>query len=248
MISKLTTITLRQGQKHPLVARLHRILEVLGYEYDVKDPFVFSEVTTKILQQFQEENNIQATGIVDKPTAVLLEKHYSSSDFGKPHTIVVVVTEKSSNTPLEKLLVQVLNKDNDGNDKLLEENISDAKGQCTFEFDEMSYRKEGDPQDVLPNLYFRMFDGRKQVFDTEDDVKRNLPKGDHQFSFKILLISIGMWRIKGSITDVNGNPVANIKVEAWDEGNRTYEPLAVATSCGNGSYHFQSRLNQLFEH
>ncbi len=245
MITKLTTTTLRQGQKHALVARLHRILEVLGYKAAIPDPFVFSGVTTKLLYQFQQEQNIQATGIVDKPTAALLEKHYASTDFGKPHRIVVVVTEKGTGKPLEKIRLQVLDKNDNGEDNLLGEKVTDAKGHCSFEFDEMSYRNPGDPQKVLPNIYYKLFEGNKLVFDTEDDVKKNLPRGDHRFTFEVSFKSDDIWRISGIISDSDGNPEQGLRIEALDKKSSSTKVLVESRSRGNGQYELKIDRSKL---
>ncbi len=234
MIKKLIGNTLVLEQRNELVARLHRILEVLEYEVAVEDPQLFTEVTQEAVSVFQEENSLEPSGIVTGETAELLETLYLESGFGEPHQIVGTLTDESTGAPVEKLLVQVWDSDEGGQDDLLGEVLTNAEGGFLLEFDEMTYGDKGDEEMPLPDLYFQIFDGRTLILDTKDDLQNNLPKGQHEFNFSVNLKNMREWRIVGRITGEANEPIAGLKVELWDNDQFKENPLATGNTNANG--------------
>jgi peptidoglycan hydrolase-like protein with peptidoglycan-binding domain len=119
------------------VADLHAVLIEMGYEISVGeiDASLYGESTEKAIRQFQSDQALQPTGVVDKPTAGLLS---SSPGAKKVARTVTGTIGFDYGAPASNLDLRLYNRVYGGKDALLAQGRTQADGTYS-----LSYRSSG---------------------------------------------------------------------------------------------------------
>lgn len=239
---------LRRNMKGAKVQVLHQALQQLGYALDkveLKDQY-YGKSTSAAIKQWQEKNQLKVTGELDSRAAALLEvsvPQLGDSDQAFTHRLIGTVQDKAGK-PLANLTVEVRDQDQT-NDDLLGKVQSNAEGVYALQFDEKAYKDARN--DMLPDVYFNIYEGKTLLHSTKDTVQQNLAQGTHTLHFTVQPVDRLNYDIQGMVTTPQGRPLANMQVQVWGIhlGNKTLLKTTQTNAAGAYNLEYLWRMDEL---
>ncbi|MEJ2608184.1 MAG: peptidoglycan-binding domain-containing protein, partial [Anaerolineales bacterium] len=218
------------------VTALQKELKKLGYKISDKSGY-FGKSTRLAVLEFQRQNKLKPTGVVDKRTASALTKALAAQ--GKPKQprrirILGRVLDRATREGVAGLRVEAWDKDLLVDD-LLGSTTTDNEGAFTLDFDEAYYKEIC--FDRKPDVYFKVFHGKKLIASTEDSVRWNVEKGDVKVEIRVSLEQHEEKRIvRGIVVDSDRYPLGDLQVQAVRRNLRQEILLGSAKTDDQGQY------------
>jgi 5-hydroxyisourate hydrolase-like protein (transthyretin family) len=146
---------------------------------------------------------------------------------------------------VEGLRVEAWDKDLIFND-LVGSAETDAEGRFEIQFKE-SYFKEIFI-DRKPDLFFKVFQNDELIKSTEDSVLWNVKVGEKEIEIKVdIPTKSQVFKVKGTILQPDGTPVAGATVKAFDKNIRKETLLGEATTDKAGRYEITYRAEKFLQ-
>jgi protocatechuate 3,4-dioxygenase beta subunit len=114
---------------------------------------------------------------------------------------------------------------------------NDADGRFDIQFDE-SYFKEIF-FDRKPDLFFKVFQNDELIKSTEDSLLWNVEAGETEIEIKVDIPTPSqIFKVKGTVLQPEGTPLAGVVVKAFDKDLRHEEELGEVSTNQAGEYEF----------
>ena len=146
------------------------------------------------------------------------------------------VIDQTTRQGIPNLHVEAWDHDAQGHDRLGRA-LTDARGNFIISFTDTQFGDDG--MDPLPDVYFKIFVGKKVVYNSEAKPIRNWTPQQTPLVIEVKLSPVPQaksYTLLGRVLQADGPPVRNVEVQAFHKNLRSEILLGKQPTSDTGSY------------